>query len=417
MSRHRREKVRLGKALPELAPINVNKALGVSRIADMDLVTKLRQVIDKPRGQALDLRPRDAFLATEETPEQKEMKACGRHLKAIAADNPDINALIATMTAARRCYIIAYQELNAALEEAAAKNGNPVDPVPATIKDYAAQIAMYVATKPFSEHDVVKGMIEVVMPVLATIVDRHTVSEEEEAKQELAKANDERRSSPIPIDLKHTPMQDDTNLLRQGGLIFLGWRNAVCWLLDKISTTVVNQKFGVLRFCSRTVKPDEQQAGYLQIDQGIWHGSTNNIKTFERMVHEYLIPMQSGPVDLVMCDDVAYAHTGGFVGRLAAARAGDAYRLLEKWCKQMGAGFVGALPLPDWTLPEQGGQEFEQLKMFSTFRPVQVMDGSSVGKDDCYRLIVGSNASVFDVPKSDLDAYSARNILVPGGLV
>lgn len=360
-----------------------------------------------------------AFLAPKKTPAQVALEACGDWYKKLVAEKPEFVAAVATMINLRRAYAVVYRELNEIVDdvretEAAKPAGGDV---PQTLVDFAVQYAMYVASKPFDEHAVMNGMIETVLPCMAEVVDKHTKVDQKEALDERATENEKRRTRPVPIGLKHSPAQDGTALTRDRALVLAGWKPAVLWLLDQVCEEVLKgddeQSYTVLRMVHQVAKAQDQQARLVKVGGGAWIGCTNSDRDLDVMVMKFVANTVSSPIDLVVCDDVGVANTSGFVGRPRAACAGDANKRFRKWCDGMAAAFVGALPFDSQELPDFSGPEFEQLKTFSHLRPVQVLDGEDFGKADHYRLIVGTDASVFDVPKYTLDAYGSVSLIVP----
>jgi len=408
MSKNRKEKKarkkpktpgvkRKGRVTP--LAFNPAKALNVQPLPDLDIVKSLRDLAAEPQVKFSETATE---LLPSKTKEQRELEACNAAYKRVAAADPAFLQAVSTMIALRRGYAVAYRELMTIIE-AAAKEQN----VPDTLADFSAQYAMYAASKPFNEHVVMQGFLEVVMPWLADVIDKHTKADKDEELAAKAAYNAARKDRPIPIELKHTPTQVGDSLERSRSLVLVGWQNAVLWLLDRIvGKVLVANDAQVYTTVRLGHKRKENHSRLVNLAGKSWLYCADSDRAIDEMVGKHLAKLLGSPVDLVVCDDLSYASASGFVGRHPAARAGDAHRRFRKWCDRMGAAFIGAVPFQMPILPDLSGSEFEQLKTFSNMRPVQVLDGEAFGKENHYRIIVGDSATVFDVLKSVIDAYT-----------
>ena len=395
-------------------PLNVSRALGVKRLTDPGKREELAALTAAPKQQVIGYKaPR---LLETKTPEQEATELAGEWYKEFVKDE-DFIAVIATMIGLRRTYAVAYRELQERAEVLAAemtKKGRGT--MPPMLVDYAVQHAMFQSSKPFDEHTLMRGMVETLMPWLATVIDRHTEVDEIANKEELDKQAEERkviRSAPVPIGFVHTPQQEDEGLLREKSLVLVGQRKALLWLLDQITNRVLtvtdaNRTYTIVRFMEKAPRPGDQNVRLVRLAPSAWAKCAENDRAIDQMVLKN-IASTVDEVDLLLVDDLSLAHQSGFIGRRAGAAGGDAHKRLRKWCTGMSAALVGCVPV-DEAQPDISGAEYEQLRTFSLLRPVSVLPHPE--KADHYHVVVGAHASVFDVPKDILDSYGS-NLLVP----
>ena len=425
MSANKNKKKPAGKkAAPKPAEKKPEKKLNLRTIVkhkapDVDVKERLAQLA----APAVKLGGPDSstlsFVAPKKTATQEAIEKAAWWYNKLKDELPELAAVVGSMLAMRRAYAVAYREMNEILDKAREDYAKKGEEVPATVGDFAAQFAMYLASKPFSEHHLMQGMVETVMPWMAEVIDRHTAAEQKDELEAQLAENEARKTRPVPIGLKHSPAQEDLTLGRDRALVLVGWSSAVRWLLDQVCEEGLKAKPGhtVLRLMDRAPKASEQSARLIRLGGKAWEGCTNTDHDLDRMVATFVAQTVNNPIDLVVCDSMGEANTAGFVGRSKAACAGDANKRFRKWCDKMGSAFVGAVPLDAIDLPDFAGQEWEQLKTFTYFRPVQVLDGAAFDKEDHWRLVVGTEASVFDVPKETLNSYGrVSNLIVPDGV-
>src|SRR5207342_2299923 len=109
-------------------------------------------------------------------------------------------------------------------------------------------------------------------------------------------------------------------LPRAKGLIIVGWRPAVQYLLDlAVSETLKCEwrQLSVVRFCAAGSK-QESAVRALRIGSNQWAGCCNARDSLAKFFRATLAPMLSGPPDLLICEDMVRAYTKSFLGRLAA---------------------------------------------------------------------------------------------------
>lgn len=399
---------------------NVRNVIPLAKTPDVEKMSLLAELAAAPPKVKLggansgDL----TTIISTKTREQRALEVCGKWYERFKELNPHLVETVASMVGLRRAYAVAYRELLEAVDVGQLKldEQKQGEEIPKEFGDFCIQYAMWLASKPFNEHDMMEGITGTILPWIANVVDKHTEADQAEAVAHKAELNEKRRSTNLPVGLKHSPTQEDATLGRDRALVLVGWKNAVQWLLDEMLSKVLLDKehaFQVVRMLTKAPKAEDQSARLIRLAPSAWSGCANSDRDIDKMVAMFIDPTVGGPVDLMAFDDLSLAHTAGFVGRSRFAQAGDAHRRLKKWVEKMGAGLVAAVPLDTRELPDMSGSEFEQLKTFAYLRPVYVKDGADEDKGDHYVVTVGTDATVFYVPKHTLDAYGSTTLVVP----
>lgn len=359
------------------------------------------------QASAMVVEPVEAAVAGvcalgDETPERVAVRSAAdasRHLLA----RPEWAAVVKSMVTFRRAYAVAYRELQELVADERAAGSGAARLLPDMLEDFLIQYAMYQASKPFSEHTLMRDVVEV-FRWLATLVDRHNEADASEQVEAVQRADKERRSGAISIGFRHTQYQDVGDALgRERSLVLVGWRPAVRWLLTKACVTAATEDCMVVRFAGLEVAgPGDQSARTVTVGVRHWAGCADSNRTLALCMGERVADRLSKPPDLLVVDELHRAYSLGFVGRPAAAVAGDAHKRLRKWCDTAGAALVGALGLDALAAPDLTAPEYEQLRTFTLLRPVAV-----TVEADNYRLTVGAEASTFVVGRQELDGVAA----------
>lgn len=420
MSKKNKKTVPAAKA--KATPRTLRDALGVKpvrlqKVDDLDLglapkpkplfpeaPSELSSIIRKPpESQFKELLKPDA------TEEQRNLIAAAEAAEPLLK-KPEIKRLMGSMVAFRQAYAVAYREL----QEILAKEGEGLHPM---VEDLIVQSAMYESSKPFSEHVLMDGMVNTVLPWIADVIDAHTALDAEAERKAKIEAEEERTKTPIPIGFKHAPQQEEAVLERDRSLVLVGWQSAVLWLLDQIMTHVLLAKkpaFTIIRFMEFAPKTVGDQR-LIRLPQSKWEGCCNSNKELARVMGSHVADQLTYQPDLVMCDNMPKAYTKGFFGRPGGASAGDANKHFSDWCKKAHCAFIGCVPLDTQEPPDLKAGEYEQLRTFSHLRTVTVQETGENLADDHVRIAVSDGVAVFDVPKQQLEHYGKPAIIVPGG--
>lgn len=397
----RRNQPRLGRV--EIAPDPERKPSILDRFNDQPL--DLEKRISKPvpaKEQIQELLPPDA------SEDQKALIRAAQSAEPLMK-RKEFKQVVGSLAAFRQCYAVAYRKLHEMLQ---AEPEGTVDPM---VEDLLIQSAMYESSKAFNEHTLMDGVINSVLPWLAETIDQHVEDDKKQEQAERDEAEEARRATPIPLGFKHAPQQEDANLTRERGLVLVGWRPAVEWLLDKITEQVLLAKqptFTVVRFMERPPK-GEPNPHLIRLARNAWKGCCNTKESLPLVMGEFVFDMLQAPPDLLMCDCLPDAYTRSFTGRADGATAGDAHRVFSKWCKEACCAFVGGVPTGDKLSPDLKGNEFEQLRTFAHLRSIEVLEEAEGLAPDHYRIVVSHHAADFDVPKKTLDDYGRPALVLP----
>ncbi len=389
------------------------------RLPDLDKLSEARKLTDtRPAvrlgGQLSSVLPG----AAPKTEAQKALEACGEAYETLKASDKRFEATVHTMVGLRQAYAVAYRELQDRIQRAQ-EDAEEVGELPPELADFTVQYAMWLAAKPFNEHDLMANVANTILPWLADTIDAHTEADAAAQMAAVAEANEKRRNTPLPIGFKHSPVDEGLSLSRDRALVLVGWRNAVQWLFDEISTRVLaaEEQFNVLRMFNRAPKPGEQHARLVRLAPTAWHAAADTDRALDTMVARYIEPTMGAPIDLLLVDDLAEANAAGFIGRSRFARAGDAHKRLKRWTEKLGAAMVATVPTDDWNPPDTTLPDFEQLRTFSHLRTITVSTGEEDGKPDQYKVVIGNNATVLFVDKTTLDAYGTSALILPSVVI
>lgn len=349
---------------------------------------------------------------TESTTEQdRVLIACGQQLEALLR-KPEFAAALGSMHCMRQAYAVALRELG---EQIDAINAGlpPADQLHAGLRDFATQYVMYQASKPFSEHTLMKMIADTLLPFMAEVLDKHTEQDNKDHAGVVALREEGRRKREVPIDIVTSAHQIGTGLGKERALVLAGYGPAISWILDKICKTVLEATdpeigpFEIVR-CLDAAPRERQQARYLRFAPNMWAGCANGDKEIAIFMGTQVADMLNAQPDLLVFDDLAKAHTAGFSLRVQAAAAGDAHRRLRKWCDKAGCGLIGSVPTDEFDWPDITAPEFEQLRTFADLRPVRV-----VPKDDDVEITIGEGGTMFTVPIAELEQHKRSPIIVP----
>lgn len=337
------------------------------------------------------------------------------YCQALLRRNDDALSVLGSIIAVRRTYQVLYHELQELLEKEAAADRPP----PQMAEDYLVHSAMHHAAQPFSEHDLMRGYVETVLPHIADIVDRHAKADEAAAREAERKEIEERPKRPVPLGFLLDLESADDGLPRDRSLVLLGWENAVLFVLDRITDHVLaagkaKDPVQVVRFRDSAPKTHDPDALLIDLAPKQWHGCCNSEKALAVCMGVHVADRQVRLVDLLVFDDLAKAYTKGFVGRPKGADAGDAHKTARRWATKGGAGLIAAVPLPERGDPDWRAPELEQLRTFATLRIVRVVEEAANLAPDKLRVVVGSSLHHWDVDRAVLEGYGRATIITPG---
>lgn len=372
------------------------------RVPDMQDRDRLRHDMDRatlptPRGQCL-LPALPALPAVNQgqlTEEQRAVQAAMDYARKL--DIPQAMLAVSAMTAFRRCYVVAYRELQ--------KQLGTLPDAPPLLEDCLVGAAMYAAAKSFSEHDLMTSLLQSVLPWLGAVVDEHTKDEEATRAKVAQEADDLRRNLALPLCFRHSDGLEHPVLTRDRVLVLTGPRAALHWLVDQVLELVLAAKesFRVLHLAAER-PPRSATAAYITLATNQWQHCCANMKSMTQFMVQRALPLLVAPPDLLICEDMGLLAPAAFTGRRPAATAGDAHKHLSAWAKA--AGCATLCLLPQETPLDVRSSEYEQLRTFAWLRTVTVTP-----IEDGHMLDIGNGATL--LPCRTLERFQRSVLITP----
>lgn len=352
----------------------------------------------------------DDGVILEEIAEEDAKKAQDDANRLIA-DNEDVRQAVSTLIASRQMYAVAVTELDHTL--AHLPEGEKVHPLTA---DIFIQTASNTASEPFDEAILFQGLIETIFPWMQKVCKQHTEEEIEERKTEQLEDEERRKKVKVPIGVTLDKTEDP--LLTKGrNVVFVGYRPAIKVLLDHITNHVLASKdddhpqrlFTVIRLLQKASKDDGHER-LIRLGEQDWTNCHATSNGWMRIVGKDILPQLPSMPDLLICDDLPLAYEG-LQGSHEATRAHEALRKFGRWCKSVGAAFVGAVPIGIDAAPLLTGSQWERIKTHAVLRPVTVIrEGDDLREGQC-KILVGKDAFSMVVDEDLLK--SSGNIIMP----
>lgn len=397
---------------PPKRPTSIREAIGVKpvRSAKVAELAEFQQKNDLGVNNAEKIKAKPSkplpVVSPDASPEERAYLEAAESVDQLMTDVPAVRKVIGSMLATRRLYATFYRELQELLE-----NRENVHPL---AEDFMVQAAMHKSAEPFSEHELMQGFVETMLPYVAEIIDKHSAKDAEEERLRRDAWEEERRKRHIPLGLKYSATQEEDGLGRDRALVLVGWGPALYWLVDQIINNVLTARdsdvYQIIRFMyAAPHRENREQSRLVRVPPANWAGCGNSQTDLARVMGEFVQDRLSSQPDLVVVDDLAAAYTKGFVARLPAANAGDANKVFSRWCNIAGSGLIGLLPQDSMELPDIRSGEYEQLRTFTHLRPVTV----ERQEDNQLRIVVGDHASVFTVAAPLVEAYAKSKIIIP----
>lgn len=349
----------------------------------------------------------DELLPPNATAEQRAILEAAKAVEPLLK-KPAIRRLLGAMVALRQAYAVAYREMQMCL--ATEKE------LPSLTEDTLVMAAVNEAGKPFNEHTLMQGLVDTVFPWIAEVIDRHNEADRLAAAQDEQIAIQERRATPLPIGFKHSALLDDVILGRDKPLVLVGWAPAVYWLLRAALRQVMKSGRPAFTAIHLTARPWEHVANgrTAEVGVGSWVGCCNTKTSLrETLTRCIMHRLNCDLVDLLVCDDLTKCFNTSYVGRPAAANAGDANKVLWQWCAEAGCAAIAGIPLLTKDAPDLTSSEYFQLRTFAHLRSLTVTDVGENLPPDHVRITLGDSVAVFDVPKQKLAPYDTSPLIVP----
>jgi len=343
--------------------------------------------------------------AMECSAEERAMLLARAFCQGLLKENEEARQLAGCLIATRRMYAVFYRRLQELLDTRAG--------CPPLAEDYFVQSLMHQAAQPFNEQDLMQGFVDTVLPYIATVVDVHLTADARAEREAREAAEVARQGKPVPLGFRVDPESASPDLSRQRSLVLAGPADAVAFVLEQIVTHALAGGMQVVRFLEQPPQGRDQHARLARVAPNWWRGCANSPRGLALVMGEQVQDKQAQLVDLLVCDNLALAHTAGYVGRPPAASAGDAHKVLRKWCDRGGAALLGAVPLASDDDPDLRTPEFEQLRTFTDLRGVTVRHQADDLAEGHVRIRVGASLHHWDVPREVWQSFNKPVLITP----
>lgn len=301
-------------------------------------------------------------------------------------------ALFQTLLTARRLYVVAYRELQQQLTK---------EPdLPGQTEDLLVQAAAHAGAKPFDERAVVEDLLQGTGPWLATLVDEHLRADQAAQRQARQETLEERKAKAFTLAYPVSLDAPARVLPRSCSLVLTGEPAAVRWLLHTlVDALLADRPLALVVLWLATKAPaGPAPPGVVRLGPSLWQGCANSRKTLA-LWHQQVMQRVPREPDLLVCDDLALAYSAGFIGRPVEANAGDAHKMLRRWCHEHGCGLMAGLP--NAAAPDIMQPAWEQLRTFTWVRVVELAAQAAAGApplaDGCHRISMQRPAQHWDV--------------------
>lgn len=348
------------------------------------------------------------------TDEQRAIQKAGQHLAVLMRDKA-FEDVIKSMISFRQAYAVAYRELEERVTKYVETKGEAI----VGLDNFAVQYAMYEAGKPFSEHVLMRGIIDHVLPWLTTVVDQHTQDDENEAVLERKRLDEERRAKPLTVGFSHSVNQDVMGTMtRDKSLVLVGWKPAIRFILNHAEDAAVKAGHQVISLTTKDrITAGDQAHNIVRVALPVWKGCADERKGIAMVMGKEAADKMGALPDLVVCHDLEAA----YVGQLSFATpvgvcAGRGHKAFRRWCDGAGAGFLAGVCLPAQDGFDPAHPAWEQLKTFARLVPVTVKEDEQAVNGKGYILTIGNNADGMSVSEAALARYEGPEIIVPGGI-
>jgi hypothetical protein len=138
---------------------------------------------------------------------------------------------------------------------------------------------------------------------------------------------------------------------------------------------------------------------YIPVDYRDWRGCANSESSLITFLHNFVFDKINDRVDLIIIDDLSNCYTSknSYENRPAAAKAGDANKVISSLCSRFYCPVVCCLPLSfpydsEETLqpPDVNTLDYEQLKYFSYLTTVYKIKDKEYPDKKC-NLVINNN--------------------------
>lgn len=337
-------------------------------------------------------------VTEDSSPERLALNAAQASAMAFMEASENNATIVASMLAIRRLYVVAYRELMLAVE-------NHPEPLDDMTAEYLALSVVHKAAAPFDERELFVGVVESLVPWAAKTVEKHLEEDKAEQKAEKDARLEDYKTRKLNVGLlPHFESLDhwwDKNV----SLVFVGWYKAVLYVLDLVTASILKQNGKYDPYCAIRMSDTRPSARIkdllnLHIVAGSdWLGCCKSTKGLSNAIASVITQLSRRP-DVLICDDLARSLPKPGWPRPDAAQAGDAHKVMRKFCFNNFMGFIGGISTYEHAVPDVTGTEYNQIRTFAQLVPLDVKEDG-----DHYKITVNRGGIVINAPKVEVDAY------------
>lgn len=326
---------------------------------------------------------------TEETEFDKEQRrikiqAAKDIAGGICKKHPEIGQAGGAMIFSRHVYRIARFEINRMLEE------HVDDP---EVRSYVEEILVQSWSEAADQQNItaslagtlITGLQGTVLPFVSNFQSIQRRIEQDNVKEVSEALEAERRETPVPLGFAFGAtlgeyLPRDKTLCLVGRPVVLEWVNA-----SAVETALKepHPKFKVVHLThwarpNLIERPEDIQArGSVTVPPLRWKGAADSQGKWGKFISTYADKL-GGAVDLLVIDDIGPLYTQGLLGGRITYKANHAHKNIRRWADKEGCAVIMGLPFTEDPADEAGpdltSPAFEQLRTFTTLRPVWTKD-------------------------------------------
>jgi hypothetical protein len=357
----------------------------------------------------------------------------GAIIRHLMGNHRGVAGAMTSMVTARQLYIAAYRDLERRLSTMGEKQQKVIyqtalkdeelkdKEIPADItaeetweliESFLVDAAAHAGSQEFDER-MLKLSLTSAQSWFEEVIKEHMQWADADRKEAVEAWDKARRERPVPIGVKFDQHAEQL-LGRERSLVFYGWKPAVLWLLDHIVNHVLTvreeQLFTVLRLLRYATHVNAHKQ-LIRCPSNMWEDCCKNSTFWERTYAAKIHKQVSDPVDLLIVDDLAWAgKSTSLIGGFEARKAGNAHKHFRSWAKVAGCAIIGGVLMDEKIPPALTGAEWEQLRLFTTLRPVWVEEDEK--DEDKYLVHVGRDLATYTVDKGTLTSYEGSSLVL-----
>jgi len=387
----------------------------------------LQEAIEQEEQSSPAAEAATATPTEEQQRQARELEVAAQAANHLAQENVDYQLLLSGMLASRQLYAMCLYELERLCDRTDFKkvvrfeNSQTVgltNEQQVLFKEILINSAATQAQQPFDENQLLRGLVQTVIPWIQDTVTKHNEQQDKQNKQHARDEEERRVQRPINVQMAIFPEQQEEpqdQLQRQQSVLLIGWQPAVQWVLNRLAAGVVDAEYSNVYQAVHLTrnKPAQRLERFEYVPEKGWEKAATSFNEFQRLYISRIQPALQEPMDLLLIDDVAHAGNDASFMPLVS-RVNEAQKKLKQWCKKAGCLLIGGVPLPRHLKDNELHQsEYTTLRTHNVLRGVTAQ---RVDRDDeqgaYYQIHVGT-AMVAEVPVDEVHMALSRKIITP----